>query len=998
MDGTVIKDLRGHRDKIYSVSFSFDGRRIASGGADKNTIIWNDEGKGILKFTHTDSVQVVAYNPVEDVLASCSSSDFGFWSQDDKNILKHKVDSKILCASWRNDGHMLAIGFFSGNVSFYNINGIEIGHIERNAPVWSIAWASFSGEQDGHCISIGTWDMVMSLYDEFGEQLCEDKYLGYYPCGLVFLGLTSNYIIVGGSSGGLKIFSKDGIFLQDYSEDDSWIWSVDSKLEQQIFVTINSSGIISLYKCSDYENITYDSWGEIVAVREKCVDVKIYDTANHHTQRIKFDASVNQIALFDHQIAVHVNNELILYECTNYNEDFLFKCQVANLCEKVNLMRITANFIIVTFAQTVRVYYNTGELVNEWDAHTNITSILLLRTDPEEANVLVGCEDGKVLALSLKSVFHDTLLDVEQKIKSMKVSCGNQYLGLICEQSQLYVFDLVARVYVKSIKGSEFIFFHDQLEYLFCHGDDDLVNIEDLHGKSIVHYYSGEILNFRGSNILCLKTNYSLHHTRINLMTLAYQRVEKYDFDAALEIANLGSCNKFLNYLARQALINLNFSVAVQCYRQLNMVYMLDYIRAIKLKIPQYCNMVDQIKAIISVETALMENGFEEAENIVKDSNCDDELLEILIKMRKFNNVRNLLSSNDKRLYYITSKEAEWQETLQNWERSSALYFDIKKFQKAVDIVGKTKGEGWIKYLCNLAGKIPSDEVGALKKCAMYLSGQDGLDNTITNIFTKIKDYSSLMTLFMRNNQWIEVGQLCDNHLDKIDEDIILEYANWLASQGTWDGAIVIFRKIARHDMSISLIGTLIEKATLEQNFNDVSWFYTMLSSEIALLVCNLAFSMNDNHKLPRLHSILIFHLQKGDSRSEAETLFPESDKLSDIYYAYNFISNYIDPLNALTWSQPSSQTIVNICSFLLNSLASDSIPNKISILTVLIELAKHSTKLGAFKTARRTYKEIRDSFLLPTKLHRDIRLNSMIIQVRSHFHFEDCCNLKTLN
>ena len=58
----------------------YDGTRISSEGTDKSTIIWNEEGKGILKFTHLESIQVVAYNAgVEDLLASCSSADFGFW-------------------------------------------------------------------------------------------------------------------------------------------------------------------------------------------------------------------------------------------------------------------------------------------------------------------------------------------------------------------------------------------------------------------------------------------------------------------------------------------------------------------------------------------------------------------------------------------------------------------------------------------------------------------------------------------------------------------------------------------------------------------------------------------------------------------------------------------------------------------------------------------------------------------------------------------------------
>lgn len=51
--------------------------RFASGGADKMVIIWTPQLEGILKYSHTDSLQCVAYNPVTHQLLSCATGDFG---------------------------------------------------------------------------------------------------------------------------------------------------------------------------------------------------------------------------------------------------------------------------------------------------------------------------------------------------------------------------------------------------------------------------------------------------------------------------------------------------------------------------------------------------------------------------------------------------------------------------------------------------------------------------------------------------------------------------------------------------------------------------------------------------------------------------------------------------------------------------------------------------------------------------------------------------------
>jgi len=84
------------------VSFDREGKRFASGGKDCCVIIWSEKGEPILKYTHSDSVQKVLYNPATDSLASCTNTDFGLWSPTEKSVAKYKVQSKILSAAWSN--------------------------------------------------------------------------------------------------------------------------------------------------------------------------------------------------------------------------------------------------------------------------------------------------------------------------------------------------------------------------------------------------------------------------------------------------------------------------------------------------------------------------------------------------------------------------------------------------------------------------------------------------------------------------------------------------------------------------------------------------------------------------------------------------------------------------------------------------------------------------------------------------------------------------------
>lgn len=103
-DGDLLHSLKGHRDLIYTLTYSRDGKRFASGGADKTIIIWTSKCEGILKYSHGDSIQCLAYNPVTQQLASGTSTDFGLWSPEQKSVQKYKVSAKVCCMGWTNDG------------------------------------------------------------------------------------------------------------------------------------------------------------------------------------------------------------------------------------------------------------------------------------------------------------------------------------------------------------------------------------------------------------------------------------------------------------------------------------------------------------------------------------------------------------------------------------------------------------------------------------------------------------------------------------------------------------------------------------------------------------------------------------------------------------------------------------------------------------------------------------------------------------------------------
>lgn len=249
-DGTLLQPLKGHKDTVYCVAYAKDGKRFASGSADKSVIIWTSKLEGILKYTHNDSIQCVSYNPITHQLASCSSSDIGLWSPEQKSVSKHKSSSKITCCSWTNDGQYLALGMFNGVVSIRNKNGEEKVKIERPggslSPIWSISWNP-SREERNDILAVADWGQKLSFYQLSGKQIGKDHSLNFDPCCISYF-TKGEYILLGGSDKQVSLFTKDGVRLGAVGEQTSWVWTCKVKPDSNYVVVGCQDGTISFYQ------------------------------------------------------------------------------------------------------------------------------------------------------------------------------------------------------------------------------------------------------------------------------------------------------------------------------------------------------------------------------------------------------------------------------------------------------------------------------------------------------------------------------------------------------------------------------------------------------------------------------------------------------------------------------------------------------------------------------------------------------------------------------
>ncbi|MEM9768092.1 MAG: hypothetical protein AAF892_09460, partial [Cyanobacteria bacterium P01_D01_bin.71] len=244
-DGAELYTFEGHDGGVNGISFSPDGTLIASASDDGTVKLWNRQGEELRTLAgHDDWIWDVSFSPDGQAIASASEdSSIKLWSEDGVELHTFEGHSAgVNSVSFSPDGETIASASEDGTIKLWNYQGQEIATLEGHLRgVWSVSFSP-----NGETIASASEDGTVKLWNYQGQ---ETATLEGHRAGVLSVSFSPDgkTVVSTGEDDLIKLWNLEGRELQTLEGHRNIVESVSFSPDGKTIASASGDGAIKLW-------------------------------------------------------------------------------------------------------------------------------------------------------------------------------------------------------------------------------------------------------------------------------------------------------------------------------------------------------------------------------------------------------------------------------------------------------------------------------------------------------------------------------------------------------------------------------------------------------------------------------------------------------------------------------------------------------------------------------------------------------------------------------
>lgn len=437
-NGTAINTLIGHKTKVRSISFSPDSKIIVSASQDGTIKLWHQDGT-LIKTLSLDQAWVVSaiFNDNNTITSISKDGTIKLWYQDGTLIKTITLKNHAVTSATVSPNHqMIAVGNEEGNIELWKSDGTFmttlVGH---QGWVTSIAFSPdnktlASGSDDRN---IKIWQINGNLIKTISAHKARINNVKFSPDGKIIASASSDQTV--------KIWQLDGTLINTLSGHGDSVSSVSFSPDSKIIASSSDDGIVKLWKLNanlmtaitghknGITSLNFSPDGKMIASGGDDGMVKIWQrNGTLITNLPKNTAWINQINLSQDGKFIAVGTVQGTAQLWQQNGTLIHTLTGHEV--GVTTVSFSPNQEIIAFGTdqgTIKLWKWDGTLINTINAHKNwITSVSF---SPDGNTIASGGDDGTIKLWRLNGTLITTLTQHKKDINSISYSPNGQIIA-----------------------------------------------------------------------------------------------------------------------------------------------------------------------------------------------------------------------------------------------------------------------------------------------------------------------------------------------------------------------------------------------------------------------------------------------------------------------------------------------------------------------------------------------------------------------------------------